>query len=104
MATNSNGTGEPPHAVDGTQVDRIFISVWEAAARFNPMLLSKLPPSYPLERLRKMIADCLTRGISEAKTHYHALTQFLRSAETNRLPPDNCDDLAAPKREGEVTS
>jgi hypothetical protein len=91
MDINSNGTNR--------QIDQILRSVWEAAARINPLLLAKLPITFPLSRLRKMIEDCLAKGLSAATTQMHAVRELLRAAQSNRPPKETCDEAAAPQQQ-----
>lgn len=79
--------------MDEKLVSRMLTSVWEAAARTNPMLLVKLRPDFSFERLRQMIRDCLAKGLSQATTHYHAVRELMRSATTNQQPRNHCSDL-----------
>lgn len=84
----------PP--IDQTQIDKILTSVWETAARLNPMLLATLRPDYEFERLLEMIRDCLARGLSAADATAHTLREFLRSAGTNNQPHNKCDSPGLP--------
>jgi hypothetical protein len=92
MTTNSNGSN---------RADQILRSVWEAAARINPLLLAKLPGTFPLSRLRKMIEDCLAKGLSAAATQMHAVRELLRAAQSNRPPKETCDDAVPPQQQQE---
>jgi hypothetical protein len=80
------------------QVGRILHSIWEEAARLNPHLLTKLPRDYEFNRLRKMIRDCLKRGLSEAETHNHTLQELRQSAIAGRRPNDKCDGVPVVSR------
>jgi hypothetical protein len=79
--------------IDGARLDQILTSVWETAARTNPMLLSKLRPDYEFSKLREMIRDCLEKGLSETETREHALKELFRSVGLSTQPTDTCNDL-----------
>lgn len=87
--------------VDEAEIDKILALVWQAAARINPMLLTKLRSDFDFDLLREMIRDCLAKGLSAADACEHTVKELLRSASTDSQPPDNCDDAGQDQREGQ---
>jgi predicted GTPase len=81
-----------PSPAEKAQIEQIFNSVWEAAARVNPMLLAKLSRDYALKRLHDMIRDCLAKGLTVAETREHTVKELLRSASMNTQPRSTCYD------------
>jgi hypothetical protein len=94
-------TKNPPERhrqVQEQEVDQILKAVWETAARRNPMVLVKMvDPNMPIEHLRRMIRDCLDKGLSATETCDHAVKELLNSAIRNRQPHDTCHDIGAEK-------
>src|SRR5688500_13227162 len=67
-------------SITDTELNTSLQTVWECAARQNPLLLAKLRPDYSLERLRELIRDCLAQGMPAAEAQDHAVRQLLRLA------------------------
>jgi hypothetical protein len=72
------------------EVEQICATAWERAARINPMLLVTLNPDYVFPRLREMVRDCLSKGLSHAEICRHTANELLGSAAKN-LQPNNAD-------------
>jgi hypothetical protein len=97
MTSNMN-TPERHRQVQEHEVDQIMKAVWETAARRNPMVLMKMvDQNTAVEHLRRMISDCLTKGLSATETRDHAVKELLNSAIRNTQPHDTCNDRAAEK-------
>jgi hypothetical protein len=93
MSTNTTNTPELPRQVQEQEVDQILKAVWEMAVRRNPMVLVKMiNPKTAFEHLRRMIRDCLARGLSTTETCDHAVEELLNSAIRNTQPPDTCHE------------
>jgi dihydroorotate dehydrogenase len=97
--TTKRNTPERHRQVQEQEVDQILKIVWETAARRNPMVLVKMAdPNMPIEHLRRMIRDCLAKGLSATETCDHAVKELLNSAIRNREPRDTCNGSTAEKR------
>ena len=97
MTTTTN-TPERHRQVQEQEVDQILKAVWERAARRNPMVLIKMvDPNTAIEHLRRMIGDCLAKGLSATETCDHAVKELLNSAIRDRQPHTTCNDPAAEK-------
>jgi hypothetical protein len=97
MTSNTN-TPERQLQVQEQEVDQILKAVWETAARRNPMVLANMvDPNMPIEYLRRMIRDCLVKGLSATATCDHAVKELLNSAIRNTQPHDTCNGSAAEK-------
>ena len=78
------------------EVDQLLKAVWETAARRNPMVLAQMrDPDTAVEHLRKMIRDCLAKGLSALETKEHAVKELLQSAVRNTQPHETCHDSAS---------
>jgi dihydroorotate dehydrogenase len=96
--TTKRNTPERHRQVQEQEVEQILKIVWETAARRNPMVLVKMAdPNMPIEHLRRMIRDCLEKGLSATETCDHAVRELLNSAIRNRQPHDTCHDIGAEK-------
>jgi len=90
---NSNTTNAPElHApVQEQEVDQVLKAAWETAVRRNPMaLVNMINPNTAIEHLRRMIRDCLAKGLSPANTCDHAVQELLNSAIQNTQPHETC--------------
>jgi hypothetical protein len=97
--TSNTKTPERHRQVQEHEVDQILKAVWETAARRNPMVLIKMPnPNMPIEHLRRMIRDCLAKGLSATETCDHAIKELLNSAIRNKQPRDTCNGSTAEKQ------
>ena len=97
MTSNTN-IPERHRQVQEHEVDQILKAVWETAARRNPMVLVKMAdPNMPIEHLRRLIRDCLAKGLSATETCDHAVKELLNSAIRNRQPHDTCNGSTAEK-------
>ena len=95
MTSNTN-TPERHRQVQEHEIDQILKAVWETAARRNPMVLVKMDdPNMPIEHLRRMIRDCLAKGLSATETCDHAVKELLNSAIRNTPPHDTCNGSTA---------
>jgi hypothetical protein len=93
MTTNTN---TPERHVQEQEVDQILKAVWETAARRNPMVLVKMVDSNTaIEHLRRMINDCLAKGLSATETCDHAVKELLNSAIRNTQPHATCHGSAS---------
>ena len=91
MNTNTTNTPELHGLVQEQEVDQVLKAVWETAVRRNPMVLAKIiNPNTAIEHLRRMIRDCLAKGLSAADTRDHAVQELLHSAIRNTQPHDTC--------------
>jgi hypothetical protein len=98
MTSNTN-TPERYREIEEQEVDQILKAVWETAARRNPMVLANMvDPNMPIEHLRRMIRDCLAKGLSATETCDHAVKELLNSAIRNTQPHDTCSDTTAEKQ------
>ena len=98
MNTDTTTTPELLRQVQEQEVDQVLKSVWETAVRRNPMALVNLVnPNTAIEHLRRMIRDCLAKGLSTTITCDHAVEELLNSAIRNTQPHDTCTDVAAEK-------
>jgi hypothetical protein len=96
--TGKTNIPERHRQVQEQEVDQILKAVWERAARRNPMVLANMiDPNMPIEPLRRMIRDCLAKGLSATATCDHAVKELLQSAIRNTQPHDTCNDSAADK-------
>jgi hypothetical protein len=96
MNTNTTNTPEPHRQVQEQEVDQVLKAVWETAVRRNPMVLVKMVnPNTAIEHLRRMIHDCLAKGLSAADTLNHAAQELLNAAIRNTQPHDSCHDTAS---------
>jgi len=97
MTSNTNSP-ERHRQVQEQEVDQILKAVWETAARRDPMVLVKMAdPNTAVEHLRRMVADCLAKGLSATETCDHAVKELLNSAIHNTQPHDSCSDTTATK-------
>jgi hypothetical protein len=97
MTSNAN-TPERHMEVQEQEVDQILKAMWQTAARRNPMVLAHMnDPSMAIEHLRRMIRDCLAKGLSPTDTCDHAVKELVNSAVRNTQPHDTCNDRAAEK-------
>jgi hypothetical protein len=104
MNANARNAPEPHRPVQAHEVDQVLKSVWETAVRRNPMVLVKMVnPDTAIEHLRRMIHDCLAKGLSTADTRDHAVQELLHSATRNTQLPDTCHG-SAPQDEQETPS
>jgi hypothetical protein len=91
-------TNTPDRYGHEQEVDRILKAAWGTAARRNPMALVKLDDANTaLEHLRRMISDCLAKGLSATETCEHAVKELLDSAIRNTQPHDSCHGLVVEK-------
>jgi hypothetical protein len=98
MNSNTTNVPEPPEQVQAHELDQILKAVWETAARRDPMVLLKMiDPNTAIEHLRRMIRDCLAKGLSATETCDHAVKELLQSAIWNTQLHDACNDTAAEK-------
>jgi hypothetical protein len=96
MSVNSTNTPVQPRQVQELEVDEIIAAVWETAARRNPMVLvNMIDPHTALEHLRRMIRDCLAKGLSALETRDHAVKELLQSTMRNMQPQDTCHESAS---------
>jgi hypothetical protein len=96
--TGKTNIPERHRQVQEQEVDQILKAVWERAARRNPMVLANMiDPNMPIEPLRRMIRDCLAKGLSATETCNHAVKELLQSASRNTQPHDTCNDSAVEK-------
>src|SRR5215207_7166510 len=101
MNTNTTNTRE----LQEQEVDQVLKAVWETAVRRNPMVLVKMiNPNTAIEHLRRMIRDCLAKGLSATETCDHAVKELLQSAIWNTQPRDTCNDTAAEKQREEPST
>jgi hypothetical protein len=92
---NTKTTNELHRLVQEQEVDQVLKSVWDAAVRRNPMVLVKMiNPNTAIDHLRRMIRDCLAKGLSVAKTRDHAVQELLNSAIRNTQPHETCHGSA----------
>jgi hypothetical protein len=93
MSSSTANTPEPPRQVQTQEVDEVLKTVWETAVRHNPMLLVNISdPHTAFEHLRRMIRDCLAKGLSAIETSEHAVKELLQSVARNRQPQETCHD------------
>src|SRR5215213_2911328 len=96
--TRDTNTPDRHRQVQEQEADQILKAVWEPAARRNPMVLVKMnDPNTSMDHLRRMISDCLAKGLSATETCDHAVKELLNSAIRNRQPHTTCNDPAAEK-------
>jgi hypothetical protein len=96
MSGKSTNTPAQPRQVQELEVDEIIAAVWETAARRNPMVLvNMIDPHTAFEHLRRMIRDCLAKGLSTLETRDHAVKELLQSAMWNTQPQDTCHEPAS---------
>jgi hypothetical protein len=97
MTSTTNGP-EPPQQVQEQEVEQVLKAMWETAARRDPMVLVKMnDPNMAIEHLRRMIRDCLAKGLSATETCDHAVKELLNSAIRNTQPHDTCNESTAEK-------
>jgi hypothetical protein len=95
MSTKTPNASETGRQVQESEVDQVLKAVWETAARRNPMVLVKMiDPQTAVKHLRRMIRDCLAKGLSAAETCDHAVNELLTSATRNTQLHDTCKDSA----------
>jgi hypothetical protein len=63
---------------DETEIDKIFASAWQIAARRNPMFLASFSPDTALRRLREFVKARLTEGVSSADACELLANELLR--------------------------
>jgi hypothetical protein len=91
MNITPTNTRELLRQVQEQEIDQVLKTVWETAVRRNPMVLVKMiNPNTAIEHLRRMIRDCLAKGLSAADTCDHAVRELLNSAIQNTQPHDVC--------------
>src|SRR5918994_6739783 len=96
MNTNTRNTPELHGLVQEQEVDEVLKAAWETAVRRNPMVLAKMNnPNTAIEHLRRMIRDCLAKGLSAADTRDHAVQELLNSAIRNTQPHETCPGSAS---------
>lgn len=93
---NTNTPNELHRLVQEQEVDQVLKSVWDTAVGRNPMVLVKMiNPNTTIEHLRRMIRDCLAKGLSVADTRDHAVKELLNSAIRNTQPHETCHGSAS---------
>jgi len=96
MNANTKNTPELHRLVQEQEVDQVLKAVWETAVRRNPMVLVKMiKTNTAIEHLRRMIRDCLAKGLSAAETRDHAVQELLNSAIQNTQPHESCHGNAS---------
>lgn len=81
------------HHINANEIDQLFTTVWEMAARQNPMVLVNMSdPHTAIEHLRDVVRDCLGKGLSAIETQERALKQLLNFA-VNAQRVDTSKDL-----------
>ena len=75
-----------------SEINDILTAAWTDAARLNPLLLAKLRPDYDMTRLRKMIQDCLVKGLTALEARQHVTKTLLHAAVSNDQARSKCDD------------
>jgi hypothetical protein len=96
MTHGPTKTPEPHRLVSDHEVEQVLKAVWETAVRRNPMVLVKMiNPNAAIEHLRRMIRDCLAKGLSAADTRDHAGQELLNSAFQNTQPHETCHGSAS---------
>lgn len=93
MTFRTTNASEPPQQVQEPEVDQVLKAAWETAVRRNPMaLVNIINPNTAIEHLRRMIRDCLARGLTEIETRDHAVKELFNSAIGQTQPPETCSD------------
>ena len=99
MTDGRTNAPESRRPVQEHEVEQVLKAVWETAARRNPMVLVKMVnPNTTIEHLRRMIRDCLAKGLSATETCDHAVKELLNSAIDNTQPHDSCSNTTAEKQ------
>lgn len=93
MRFRLTNASEPPQQVQEPEVDQVLKAAWETAVRRNPMALVNInDPNTAIEHLRRMIRDCLAKGLTEIETRDHAVKELFNSTIGHTQPPDACSD------------
>ena len=69
---------------DETEIDKIFASAWQIAARRNPMFLASFRPETALRRLREFVKARLSEGVSAADACELLANELLRPEKIDR--------------------
>jgi hypothetical protein len=64
--------------IEETEIDKIFASAWQIAARKNPMFLASFRPDTALRRLREFVKARLTEGVSSSDVCELLANELLR--------------------------
>ena len=74
-----------------TEIESILKKAWDIAIQRNPMLMVRLRPDYDYTKLKDMIKDCLSKGLSVEKTCEHTVGELFKTAMSYSQPSDDCN-------------
>ena len=80
-----------------TEIEAILKKAWDIAIQRNPMLMVRLRPDYDYTKLRDMIKDCLSKGLSVEETCEHTVGELFKTAMSYSQPSDDCNSEQLPE-------